>query len=650
MSSLNIATRALTTNQAVLQVIGHNIANANTEGYTRQRAELNSVPGQRLGNGYFGKGVEIVTVAREGYDAFMTREANLTRASAGAERIRADYLKSVESLFPLGEGSLGKILNEALNSWADVAANPNETAARQVVLERFGALSARFRDTANRLEEVSLGARLKASERAGEVNRLAKAIADVNEAIARAAGTAGSPNDLLDQRDRLIAQLNEKIQVSTVPVGDGTVSVFVANSLPLVLGNRAAQLRTAPADLDGQRQIKLQFVSGTSSYDIPEDLLTGGQLKGLLQFINRDVTQTLADVGRMALAMADTINRQQRSGLNLDGQPGTDLLAYDTLQATAASTNTGSATITSVVQQGSSLKPRDYVLEFTNATQARIRRASDGWYWNGTDWQATSAPVVTVNNYTIEGLTLNVAGTAAAGDRFVLSPGAIALGSMRVALSRPAELAAANRVVLTAGNTNTGNATIEAISARIVSGTWTAPTLPATLTFVAPNQFTNSSGLTPSPVTYTPGQPMKLTYTSGANSVEFSITLRGQPAANDTFNINNTPSAGLAFNAGNAQAMLALRDSVVFDGSVKLSEGYVAAFSNVAARINEAQTKAEFAKAQADDAEQRRANSAGVNLDEEAARLLQFQQAYQASAKYLQTVQSVFDTLISTFR
>jgi flagellar hook-associated protein 1 FlgK len=104
------------------------------------------------------------------------------------------------------------------------------------------------------------------------------------------------------------------------------------------------------------------------------------------------------------------------------------------------------------------------------------------------------------------------------------------------------------------------------------------------------------------------------------------------------------------FDGDNARAMLALRDQVTFDGTTKLSDGYVAVFSGLASRINEAQMRQAFAQAQADDAEQRRANQAGVNLDEEAARLLQFQQAYQASAKYLQTVQSIFDTLIATFR
>ena len=650
MSALNIATRALTTNQAALQVIGHNIANANTAGYTRQRIELNSVPGQQLGSGYFGKGVQIETVAREGYDAFLTRESNSTRATAAADQVRLRYLQSVESLFPLGEGSLGKLLNDALNAWVDVASSPNDSAARQVVLDQFDALAARIRDSAARIDDIATGARLQAAEVTKEINRLAQAIASVNDAIARAQGTGASPNDLLDQRDRLIAQLNEQVQVSTLRTDDDTLSVFVAGSLPLVLGNRAAELRVARADLDGDRQMKLQFVQGTTIYDVPTEFLSGGKLKGLLDFINRDVIGTQAELGRMALALATTVNRQQQSGLDLLGNPGTDLLAYDAVTGKPAATNTGSGNVAVAwVANPAALKAEDYILEFTSATDARIRRGSDGWYWNGSGWQASPAAAVPVNGYTLEGITLSLSGSPAANDRFMLSPGATAAGSLRMALARPAELAAASRLTLSPNITNTGNAAIEAVSATVTAGSWAMPPLPANLTFIAPNTF-SLAGFAPASVTYTPGEPMTFTYTSGSNTVEVSITLRGQPNAGDGFQLQNTPTAGVSFNGGNAQAMLALRDRVMFDGSVKLSEGYVAVFSNLASRVNEAQTRASFSKAQADDAEQRRANLAGVNLDEEAARMLQFQQAYQATAKYLQTVQSIFDTLLSTFR
>jgi flagellar hook-associated protein 1 FlgK len=665
MSSLNIATRALTTNQAVLQVIGHNIANANTAGYTRQRVELNSVPGQQLGSGYFGKGVQIEAVAREGYDAFLTRESNLTRATAAADQVRLQYLQSVESLFPLGDGSLGKLLNDALNAWTDVASSPGDSAARQVVLDNFDALAARIRDGAARIDEIATGARLQATEVTKEINRLAQAIASVNDAIARAQGTGASPNDLLDQRDRLIAQLNEQVQVTTLRADDGTLSVFVAGSLPLVLGNRAAELRVARADLDGDRQIQLQFVQGTSAYDVPAEFVSGGKLKGLLDFINRDVIRTQAELGRMALALAETVNRQQRAGLNLLGAPGADLLAYATLAGKPAATNTGSGSVTATVADPTQLKAEDYTIEITGAGPVGfIRRGSDGWYWNATSssWQAGApgTPTNLASAVAVDGLNIAVSGGVSAGDRFMLSPGATAAGSLRMALARPAEIAAAGRLVASAGTPFTGNASIVAIRTDQIQLTGSPPMPNLTLAYSSGTFSAVGLGsgetvtFVPSSGTYVPGEALRVTYEGAWGSATFEVTLQGQPADNDRIIIADGIAApysnGIQFNGSNAQAMLALRDQVMFDGSVKLSEGYVAVFSNLASRVNEAQTRASFSKAQADDAEQRRANQAGVNLDEEAARMLQFQQAYQATAKYLQTVQSIFDTLLSTFR
>jgi len=552
VSALNIATRALTTNQAALQVIGHNIANANTEGYTRQRVELQSVPGQQLGSAYFGKGVQIETVARVGYDAFLTREANASRAMAAADEVRLRYLKSVESLFPLDEGSLGRLLNDALNSWVDVANSPGDSAARQVVLDRFDALAARLRDTSQRITDIAVGARLQASEVAKEINRLASAIAQVNDAIARTQGTGASPNDLLDQRDRLLARLNEQVQVTTQRADDGTLTVFVAGSLPLVLGNMAAELRVERADIDGDRQIKLQFLQGSSAYDVPTDFLGAGKLKGLFDFVNRDVIQTQAELGRMALVIGSRVNAQHVAGRDLDGNPGVALFAFD---PPAVLTNSSTATLAASVSSATlgQLVATDYQITVV-ASGFLIRRTSDGYYYNGSAWGPSQTPAGALPS-TLGGINLTLGGAPAVGDQFWIRTAADAAASLDVVITQPRQLAAA-----AAGTSNP------------------------------------------------------------------------------------------RFDAGNAQAMLALRDEMLFDGNVRLSEGYVAVFSNLASRVNEAQTRATFSKAQADDAEQRRANLAGVNLDEEAARLLQFQQAYQASAKYLQTVQSIFDTLIATFR
>lgn len=560
MGSLNIATKALTTNQAVLQVIGHNIANANTAGYTRQRVELQSVPGQFLGGAYFGKGVQIDNVARVGYNAFLAREANSTSGMASADAVRYRYLQAIESLFPLGEGGLGKLLNDALNAWGDVASAPNDTAARQVVLDRFDALTARLRDISARLDDISQGARLQAIEEAQSINRLARAIAETNNSITRARSTgAGQPNDLLDQRDRLIAQLNEKIQLTTLQADDGSVSVFVAGSQPLVLGGQAAEMQVVHANLDGDRRVQVQFKQGNAVAVIPQAFIGAGSLKGLVDFINNDVTQTQAELGRVALAMGVVLNDQHQSGLDLQGNPGAAMFSgLASFSAVGDVTNSGAATVTATVatpNDAAALQPYDYWLTFDSATTVKIQRSSDGYYWSGTAWVPNAASAASVGSGVFEGLTLTLAG-GTVGDRYALRPAATALANMAMNIDNPNELAAAA----------------------------------------------------------------------------------------------NPPVGNVLFDGSNAQAMLALRDTVLFDGVIPLSDGYVAAFSKVASRVNQAKTASEFSQAQARDAEQRRANEAGVNLDEEAARLLQFQQAYQASAKYLQTIQATFDILISTFR
>ncbi|MBY0465996.1 MAG: flagellar hook-associated protein FlgK, partial [Burkholderiales bacterium] len=348
--SLNVAARALTTNQSVLQVIGHNISNANTVGYSRQSVSLDAVAGQKLGNGYFGKGVELTAVKRS-YDAFLTKQANSTATVAAGDQVRYQKMQQIEALFPLGEGSLGTQLNNALNAWVDVQASPADATARQVVINRADEVTARIRDTATRLGEVGDSAKLQSAEVVKSINQMAAQFAELNQKVVSGLAAGQPPNDLLDQRDQLLSELNKKINVSAIAASDGSMTLFVANSYPLVMAGTAGSLQVTPDATDSSKQ-SISFVQGGGSSLISNDVLVGGELKGLQDFINKDLSQTSAQLGRMALGLAVEVNNQLLGGLKLNGDPGAALFNYGNAVATSGAmgfTYTGGPAVSLII-------------------------------------------------------------------------------------------------------------------------------------------------------------------------------------------------------------------------------------------------------------------------------------------------------------
>jgi flagellar hook-associated protein 1 FlgK len=654
MSSLNIAASALTTNMSVLQTIGNNIANANTVGYSRQSVQLSPVQGQTAGSGYFGKGVEIASVTRS-YNAFLTKQANSTQTVASADAMRLQQMQQVESLFPLGDGSLGTQLNTALNAWTDVQSSPSDATARGVVIDQSSALASRITDTSTRLQELGDTARLQSESIVKSINDTASQIAKLNGQISQLSASGAVPNDLLDQRDKLISDLGKQVQVSTIDAGNGTTTVFVGGSMPLVLGTQAASLRVDRSTLDPSHRQTISFMLGNQASTIPDSQLGGGSLKGLQDFINTDLTQTQAQLGRMALALGTVINQQQNSGLDLSGNAGANLFTLPTPTAYAATGNAGTTQLAMSVSDATALQPSDYEVTYNTSTTVTITRLSDNQVVTG-----ASPVTIPAAGLVFDGLTLTQpAGGAVAGDRFLLRPAADAGASIGVGLSAPGNLAVASRLSVAPNTTNTGATTIQAASNTLLQGSF--PSSPATIpSFTLTYNSAASDFSVPAPaapatvspatISYTPGQPMQFTYDDGlGNQYSYNLTLSGQPANGDTFALSQTTSAAVKFNAGNAQAMLALRDQVTFDGNATLADGYVPVFSDVATRLQSVQFSANFSQSQAASAETQRSNVSGVNLDEEAANLIQYQQAYQASARFLQTAQSLFSTLLQSF-
>ena len=634
----NIGVRALQANQAALQTTGNNIANVNTPGYSRQSVVLQSVAGQFSGSGYYGKGVDVLTVQRQ-HSEFLTRQATLSGSVAAGDTRRLEQLKQLEDIFAGGENGLGASVSNMLNAFGSVVSAPTDLTARAVVLTRVDEATARFRSAYSRMGDLRQGVTSELKSAVASVNSLATRIAAINEEVARAKGTGQTPNDLLDQRDKLVNELNQYVQTSSLEADDGSLTLFVAGSQPLVLGVTVTPLSLGSDQFGDPLQAKLSIRSGGVTVAMDEATLGGGKIAGLLRFQNADLVEAGNLLGRMALAIGTVINDQHHLGLDLDGLAGGDLIQLAAIpDGLAASGNTGTATVQLALQSGmtagaGALVASNYQISFTGANSGSITRLSDN-----TVTAFTSVPVL------IDGLSVSVSAGAVNGDSFLLRPFAAAASTIATAFASPRALAMSSPVAASAATTNTGTLAVDSLFARSVP----APAA-VTLTFTGPSSYTRSdTGATA--YTFTPGTAIEFATTPPATT-GWSLTLKGNALAGDRFTVGSMatvqPNANPKLNAGNGQAMMTLRDANLFDGG-PLTDGYAGLMAQVGVTVQGASYTAEVSASIAANIEMDRAGVSGVNLDEEAAKLLQYQQAYQASAKMLQVAQGVFDSLLQS--
>ena len=661
MSLLNVGSRALLANQAALQTAGHNIANVSTPGYSRQTVVLQTVQGQFTGGGYIGKGVDVQTILRN-QSELLTRQAAAAGSAQSADTVRSDRLRQLQEVFSGGTTGLGAAISDMMNSFSDVVSSPTDITARTVALTRLDETAARMRSASDSINEIQYTVTEQLSSSLTALNSLASQMASVNEQIARATGSGQTPNDLLDQRDQLIRDINQYVQTTQIPANDGTVGLFVAGSQPLVLGNTATPLTVGDAkDFPGSGQLKLFFNRpGATPIEIDENMLGGGTVSGLLRFNNNDLAEGRNLLGRMALAIGTTMNYQQTLGLTLDGVPGKPLFATTpNAQGYTSGAAVGSIDFTDTTRfSPTKFAASDYEVRFDAAgVGGQVVRLTDG---KSTAFANVGALAATQ----IDGLTFNFTTAGVANERVLFKPFASAAGNIQSLVYSPRDLAAANPINAAMGSANGGTLQLAQLKA---TGVPTPPGLvlppngnPAVVppvlggiqlrfnagspaTFDILNQGSNPATTVAAAQPYTPG---------AAISIDgWQITLQGTPKAGDTVTVGNAidPQFGDYYtrNAGNASALMALRDVPMFD-SATLSDGYASAIAQVGTRTQSAGFAAQLSTTIAANLERDRTAVSGVNLDEEAAKLIQYQQAYQASAKVLQIAQTIFDNLIQT--
>lgn len=651
---LTLGARAMFANQAALQTIGQNIANANTPGYSRQSVVLTTSPGQFTGAGFFGRGVDVQTVVRA-HNEFLTKEATSSKSTAMADSTRAEQLARMEKLFPPGTEGLGYAASQFLNAMVDVASRPSDPSARQVALGRANELAVRFANAGQQITDLQAGIVSDLKAGVTVVNELAQQIAGINDQIARTRGTGHTPNDLLDKREQLVSQLSEHVAVTTLPADDGTLGVFIGGGQRLVLGNQASTLQVTSDPYDPQRAT-LSLIEGGQARPLDESVLTGGSMTALLNFQNNDLQDAKNMLGQLAAAIGSRVNAQNALGLDLSNPPGQgaplfNVAAPKVMPATTNQRDASGAFVSGVqasIVDASQLQASGYKLTSSAPGSYELTRLSDGLVRSVNDGD------------TIDGFQISFNPAAPSqGESFLIEPVGSAAVEMRRVLDNPNGIAAASPLTASTSVNNTGTLSVDSVYA--VNSNYDPTKAPMTLEFGGPDPanpanveytLTLADGTVLNGV-WSPGQPIGNQPAAGID-LGFELRTNGVPRSGDKISLD--PTVYTSTNNGNAKAFLNIQTEgfvgrqlqaggALTPGST-INDAYAAAMSDIGARVQSANYLSSVSTSVASDAETNRAGEAGVNLDEEASRLMQYQQGYQAAAKVLQTAQSLFDELM----
>jgi flagellar hook-associated protein 1 FlgK len=642
----NTAVTGLVAFQNALAVTSNNITNANTPGYSVESPNFVEAGSNDVGGITVGNGVNVTGVTRS-FNQFAVNQLWTANSGLGQQTAYVNLANQVDNAIGSSTNGVSAALSAFFNSWQTLSTDPTSTTDRQQVISQAQTLAGSITSTATTLNQLTGNVNTQIQGTVTSVNSLATQIAQLNQSIqAQTADNAGQPpNDLLDQRDQLITQLSSLANVNTTTESNGSIDVFIGSGQPLVLGGNASKLGTIPNPYNAT-ELDVTLSQGPTAQNITSSV-NGGQLGGLLQVQSQVIEPALNSLGQIATGLAVSVNSQQAQGLDLNGNLGQALFSVAPPQVDGAATNTGTATITASPVTSATigqLTTDNYTLNYTAA----------GW----TAQDQTTGQTVTVQGagtaaspLSFAGLSLVVSGAPAVGDSFAVEPTAAAASSLTVSLTDPAGIAAASPLQSSAALGNTSSATLGAPQALNVAD----PTLllPATITFVTPTTYTvttqTAAGAVTSPVQTLAAngvitEPAIAGLTTGG---AWNTTLSGTPAAGDSFSIGPNGTG----DDGNALAMSALQnDGVLSSGTVSLTAGYAALVGTVGTQTQQATNAQSAQQAIATQAQQTVSNISGVNLDEEASNMLQWQNAYTAAAKVVTTAETLFQTLITAIQ
>jgi len=659
---VNNALTGLQAAQSALQVVGDNIANVNTPGYSQQSALQSTAVPTAIGGLYYGNGTQVDSVQRS-YSSFLQGQVWTASASASGQASLSSSLQNI--LGTLNNGGVSSQVSQFFSGVAQVAASPDDIPARQSMLSNAQSLSQTFQSLGQQLASVGSGVNQQITESVDQINSISKQIAQLNVQISAAQGNPnGSPNDLLDQRDHLITELNGQVGVQVLNQNNSQLSVFLSNGQVLVAGGQAFALQTQGSPYN-QQTLDVGYASNGANIT---KSLSGGTLGGLLQFRSQSLNPAENGLGLLADGIASALNAQQAQGLNLNGSSGSALFSTGAVQVFANTHNSsGAASVVGSISNVGNLSGNDYILTKSSGSVWTLQDRSTGATVASTAGSVSGS--ATTLNFSGVGLQLQVSGNTAAGDSFLVEPTRQGAVGMQTVLTDPAGIAAASPFVSSPGalvsgslqNNNLGNMTLSA--GQYVSGAAPGAVVLNNISPFPTNlQITMTSGASQ-------GASATFQISSGTGSVIGSgtVSLGGSGTLIDIQNPNApggywqvnlsgtlaasgdafTLSPGGAGSNGNAQAMAALATSKVLNnGTATFNDNAAQLLTQVTNQAAQAQNNAQAQLTVLQSAQASQQAVSGVNLDQEAASLIQYQQAYQAAAKAISVGSTLFQSLI----
>ena len=686
---LNIGLSGLSASKSQLSVTGHNISNVNTPGFSRQDASQATRTPQFSGAGYVGSGTTLVEIRRS-YSEFLTSQLRSSTSLSSDVEAYKSQIDQLDSLLAGSTTGITPSLQKFFSALQTAAEAPANIPARQLVLAEAEGLARRFNTVSDRLTEQNNFTNKQMAAVTDQVNRLAGSIGSLNNAIAIASANGQKPNDLLDARDEAVRQLSTYIGVTVTPQDDNSFNISVGTGQPLVVGSTVSRLEVVPGQGDPNRH-EIQFVSGSSRQGITSQI-SGGELGGLIRYRSEVLDPTLNSLGRLALAVSDQVNTQLGQGLDLKGQVGKALFgdfnasSLAQLRVTAFAGNSSNAQPLLNITNTSALTTSDYLMEYDGAAY-KVRRLSDNQMMTVSG--APSGPLsFTDKDGRDQGFQVELGSALpAVGDKFNLQPTRRGAADVRVALDQADQLAFA---AVASGQSNLQNAGTGAISQPDMAsapspidlnalktafgsglnltatansdGTYTltdAGSLPAGWAYVDTkgDPIVDGSGNPLSPV-FQSGttNTVRLAYTvTPGGTYQFDFNVSGRPQTNDNFSL--TYNQGGVSDNRNALKLVDLQtkqtvgvDAGSAGSGFSFTDGYGELVERVGTLTAQARMDSEATGAILKQATDNRDSLSAVNLDEEAANLIKFEQYYNASAQIIQVARSLFDTLINTFR